>query len=253
MNPSVRNVLKRVRGEGYRLINPLKARYCCPVCDYTGPFMSAKDPTGERKDAICPSCSCAERHRLQWLVLEALPERAQFKSMHVLHCAPEGAVEKRLRRIFGKYSSADLLDPNVDHKVDLRNIPFEDSSFDVVFASHVLEHIPEDVLAIKEIRRILRPNGFAILPVPVVNQTTIEYDTPNPAEWGHVRAPGLDYFDRMKPFFSRVRTYVSSEFDEKYQPFLYEDRSQWPSRDFPHRQSTPGLRHDEIVPIGYAN
>ncbi len=253
MDPKLKNMLKRVRGEGYKLINPLKPKYHCPVCEYDGPFMTAKDPTGDRKDAICPGCSCAERHRLQWLVLEALPERANFKNMHILHCAPEAAMAKRLKALFGKYNSADLLDPTVDYKVDLRKIPFEDATFDVVFASHVLEHIPEDIQAIKEIRRILKPNGIAILPVPVVNQTTIDYTEPNLAEWGHVRAPGLDYFDRYEPFFSRVRTYTSSEFDEKFQPFLYEDRSHWPNDAFPKRQPSDLPRHDEIVPIGYAN
>jgi hypothetical protein len=49
-----------------------------------------------------------------------------------------------------------------------------------VFASHVLEHIPDDGLAIREIRRILVPDGIAILPVPLVSLKTIEYAEPNP-------------------------------------------------------------------------
>ncbi len=215
--------------------------------------MTAKDPTGNRLDAICPSCSSAERHRLQWLVLDTLPERSRFSEMHILHCAPEAAMQKRLKRLFGKYSSADLLDPSVDFRLDLRKIPFPKESFDVIFASHVLEHIPEDGLAIKEIRRVLRPNGLAILPVPVVNQTTIDYSEPNQKEWDHVRAPGLDYFDRYKSHFARVQTYTSQDFEERYQPFLYEDRSQWPNSTYPNRQRSSGNRHNDFVPIAYVD
>jgi SAM-dependent methyltransferase len=235
------------------MTNKRKPHYDCPVCAYAGPFVDADDPPGLRIDAMCPACSSLERHRLQWLTLEALPERPRFSGLHVLHVAPEAALQRRIRSIFGRYSSADLCDPNVDYRVDLRGLPFDAASFDVVFASHVLEHIKEDAVALAEIRRILRPGGFAVLPVPVVNLTTVEYPEPNPHEWGHVRAPGLDYFDRYGRHFSRVRRYLSSDFDPRFQPFLYEDRSAWPPPGCPLRQRSGGTRHQEVVPVAYAN
>lgn len=93
----------------------------------------------------------------------------------------------------------------VDHNVDLQELPFEDQTYDFVFASHVLEHIPNDEKAISEIRRILKPNGIAILPVPLVAEKTIEYSEPNPNETYHVRAPGFDYFDRYDRYFLKNR------------------------------------------------
>jgi SAM-dependent methyltransferase len=186
-------------------------------------------------------------------VLEALPERPLFSQMHVLHCAPEAPMRRRFSAIFGRYSSADLHDPDTDYQVDLRDLPFDSGSFDVVFASHVLEHIKEDDIALAEIHRVLRPRGFAVLPVPVVNVTTVEYAEPNPNEWGHVRAPGLDYFDRYERHFRRVRRYVSAEFDARFQPFLYEDRTVWPTPRYPLRQRSDGTRHNEVVPVAYVS
>jgi len=253
MDPRWKDPLIKARGAVFRLLHPEKPRYDCPVCHYSGPFMDANDQTGFRVDAKCPSCSSLERHRLQWLALEALPERHRFSAMHILHFAPEPAMKRRLQAIFGQYHSADLLDPCVDYRVDLRMLPFRAASFDVVFASHVLEHIKEDDLALIEIRRILRPGGFAVLPVPVVNATTVEYAEPNPHEWGHVRAPGLDYFDRYLRHFSRVRKYLSSEFDPIHQPFVFEDRTRWPTPEYPFRQTSTGIKHEDVVPVGYVS
>jgi len=103
------------------------------------------------------------------------------------------------------------------------------------------------------IRRVLRRRGFAVLPVPVVNVTTVEYAEPNPNEWGHVRAPGLDDFDRYERHFRRVRRYVSAEFDARFQPFLYEDRTLWPTPRYPLRQRSVGTRHNEVVPVAYVS
>ena len=39
--------------------------------------------------------------------------------------------------MFRKYETADISGKNVDHRVDMCNLPFTDGSFDVVIASHV--------------------------------------------------------------------------------------------------------------------
>jgi ubiquinone/menaquinone biosynthesis C-methylase UbiE len=133
----------------------------------------------------------------------------------------------------------------------LKNLPFSDSTYDLVFASHVLEHIPNDKKAIQEIRRILKPDGIAILPVPLVAESTIEYPEPNPHETYHVRAPGVDYFDRYTLYFSRIEKYTSDSLPEKYQLFIYEDRSRWPTVQCPLRPAMEGDRHIDIVPVCY--
>lgn len=47
-------------------------------------------------------------------------------------------------------------------QADVSVLPFADASFDIVLAAHVLEHLPEPVTALAEMRRVLRPGGWAI-------------------------------------------------------------------------------------------
>jgi SAM-dependent methyltransferase len=46
--------------------------------------------------------------------------------------------------------------------VDAQALPFADDSFDVVVANHMLYHVPEPVLAVVELARVLRPGGVAL-------------------------------------------------------------------------------------------
>ena len=169
----------------------------------------------------------------------------------MLHVAPEKFFRQMFSERFDRYETADLFMEGVDHKVDIRTLPFEDATYDVVFASHVLEHIREDRMAISEIRRVLRPNGFAVLPVPIVCEKSIEYPDANPYEAGHVRAPGRDYFERYNEFFGRVEVWSSDSVAQKYQPFIYEDRACWPTAECPLRPPMQGRKHSDFVPICY--
>lgn len=135
--------------------------------------------------------------------------------------------------------------------VDLQALPFADGAYDFVYASHVLEHIPDDTRALAEIRRILSPNGIAILPVPIVADRTIEYPEPNPHESDHVRAPGLDYFERYRKHFAKVECIRSSQIPRRYQPYVYEDRTGWPNGLSPLRPAMTGKRHEDVVPVCY--
>ncbi len=82
------------------------------------------------------------------------------------------------------------------------------ASYDVAIAHHVLEHIDDDRAAMREIFRILRPGGFAILTVPI--NATREHTYENPAITDpvlralHFSAPdhrryyGLDFETRLQ-------------------------------------------------------
>jgi len=167
----------------------------------------------------------------------------------VLHIAPEPFISGHLKSISASYLSADLYNENADRREDATNMSFPDGSFDLVYCSHVLEHIKDDRAAIAEIRRVLSPQGIAILPVPILADITVEYSAANPHEAGHVRAPGFDYFDRFRKVFQTVDMWSSADFDPLYQLFLYEDRSHWPTPTMPHRPPSIGLKHLEYVPI----
>ena len=229
-----------------------KQRFECPVCGYIGPLMDVSPPTGLRRHAKCPYCGAFERHRLQYLAVKDVLQRRDPSRMRMLHFAPEPCFRALFRGRFGGYETVDLAMEDVDCNVDMRNLPFRDASYDVVMASAVLDYIPDDDRAITEIRRVLKPGGMAILPVSLASPATIEYSEPNPYESGHVRSCGMDYFERYEPHFREVGRISSDSFPDKYQLFVYEDRTRWPNTTSPLRPSMPGEKHLDVVPVCYA-
>lgn len=241
-----------VRAPLFQLSHLGQERFECPICRYRGPFQDSRRAAGTRRHAQCPGCKAFERHRLQFLVLNGIFDRGAVSDLRVLHFAPEPFFRNYFSARFPRYETADLQMEGVDHRVDLQALPFDDASYDFVFASHVLEHVPDDESAIAEIRRVLRPGGIAVLPVPLVAQRTIEYPQANPNEDYHVRAPGPDYFERYARHFSRVEQIGSEMVPEIHQTYIYEDRSGWPTPELPWRQAMPGERHRDIVPVCHA-
>ena len=110
------------------------------------------------------------------------------------------------------YLTADLMEPHVMEKMDVCDIRHPDGTFDAIYCSHVLEHVPDDRKAMREFFRTLKPGGWAVLNVPVtVDETVEDPDETDPAErlrrFGqddHVRRYGPDYADRLKEAGFRV-------------------------------------------------
>lgn len=246
--------------------DPFRARHVCPVCGYKGPFRDADfhiwSYGASQTDAECPSCGSFERHRLQRLVFEKLAASMDFSTKSLLHVAPEECNQGYLRRTFGRYVTSDLhaddyvaasgqLTGHLDVQLDLIKMDLPDASHDVVLATHVLEHIEDDRAALSEIRRILRPGGFAVLPVPINAVKTIEYGEANGREFGHVRACGPDYFDRYREVFKRVEVYTSSDFPAEHQLYIVQDRTKWPPAGSPKLAPIPGEKHLDYAPVCY--
>jgi SAM-dependent methyltransferase len=226
-----------------------RTHYTCPICGYEGPFASDIALTGRRPNAQCPNCWCSERHRTQSQVMDRLGEKYDFSQMSILHIAPESFLQDRFRSRFGRYVAGDLtLKYGAEIEVDLTDTDLPDESFDVIYASHVFEHIPDDLAAGRTVHRLLTPDGFAVLPVPIVCESTIEFPHVVDTEYGHVRAPGPDYFDRFSDLFD-IETFTSEDLDDHYQVWVYENRSRYPTKWAPYRTPSPGKRHVDIVPV----
>ncbi len=120
-----------------------------------------------RDDAMCLVCESMERHRLYWLyysLRSAIPDGG----VSMLHFAPEMGLEERLSRIGGlRRVTADLFSSFVDLRTDLMFLPFRDASSDVIHCSHVLEHVADDHQGLRELRRVLRDDGWALIQVPI--------------------------------------------------------------------------------------
>ena len=234
----------------FRVLHRSDPQFECPICSYEGPFFAVYSFAGNRSHAECPSCGSLERHRLQFLVIQRLISEcgSARDKLRVLHFAPEKCFSPLFAGV-SQYDTADLFAPGVKFRCDIRRMQFADASYDFFLASHVLEHVQEDMQAIAEIRRILRANGIAVLPVPIVCDKTIEYGAPNRNEGDHVRAPGVDYFDRYRSHFTSVEVFTSDLFPRKHQVYVYEDRSIWPTPECPYRRPMSGEKHLDFVPV----
>lgn len=174
----------------------------CPVC---GKHFRKFLPYGygdAMDNRLCPNCLSLERHRLLWLYLK---EKTGFftDNLKVLHFAPEQPFLKRFRALKNlNYTTADLDSPIADLHLDVTDIQLPDNQYDVVICNHVLEHVSDAGKAFSEIKRILKPGGWAILMVPI-NPDVDTWEDPtitdpeerkrNFGQYDHVRQFGRDY------------------------------------------------------------
>ena len=156
----------------------------------------------------CPVCASMKWQRLGWMFLEKRTNLFDGMPKKMLHIAPEVSFEPRLKRVANlDYLTGDLFDPNVMVKMDVTDIPFNDNSFDIIFCSHVMEHIPNDRTALKEFFRVLNFGGWAVFMVPIRMHKLTDEDlkVTNPKErekrfgqQDHVRFYGRDFKDRLQ-------------------------------------------------------
>ena len=161
-----------------------------------------------RENVFCPYCHSSDRERLVYLYL--LNKTDLFsKKYKLLHIAPEQNLQKKILSHSNiNYISADLDSPLAMIKMDVTNIGFADNTFDVIICNHVLEHIINDQKAIAEFYRVLKPNGWAILQVPIsmsLKKTYEDYSVNLPkqkektfGQRDHVRIYAKDYINRLE-------------------------------------------------------
>jgi hypothetical protein len=150
----------------------------CPICGFEGPAFEPGGPR-MRAGAMCPRCGSLERQRLAWLFMTTetdLLSRTAAKRM--LHVSPDPSLEQRIAQEpqIGQLT-ADLEPAHVMVAMDITNIQFPDGSFEIVYCSHVLEHVADDRRAISELHRVLAPGGWAIMQVPLWDGATDEDPT----------------------------------------------------------------------------
>jgi hypothetical protein len=192
----------------------------CPICNRIGYF----EPFGlwPRQKAKCPYCNSLERHRLLWLFLQKRTDIFNIKEQKILHVAAEPCFEKPFRKIHGKnYLTADLKNPNAMVKMDITDIQYPNESFDIIICNHVLEHIVDDIKAMKEFYRVLKSGGWAILLVPIIETEKTYEDNSITTESGrmkafgqkdHVRKYWNDYVNRLRSVGFNVSIICPNEF-----------------------------------------
>lgn len=122
------------------------------------------------QEYLCPLCQASDRERLYALYLDRyLRAFCVDRPLRVLDIAPAAALRCKLSadpRV--RYRCTDLFMPNVDDRADITCMDnYQDGQFDFILCSHVLEHVPDDRAALRELFRVLAPSGQAILMVPI--------------------------------------------------------------------------------------
>jgi len=215
--------------------------YQCPICGYKSkdlypiginvPILEEKQVVGAGlRNGGCYKCNSSDRERLIYTYLvNKIGLLNQPKNIRILHLAPE----KNLSRIlnnhgFKNYVCGDLFTegytyPEYVQNMNVLNIPLENNYFDLIICNHLLEHVPNDIDAMKELFRVLKHNGKAILQVPISKnskKTFEDFSVTDPkdreivfGQFDHLRIYGQDYIDRLTSVgFIVERTNISQEF-----------------------------------------
>lgn len=176
----------------------------CPICES---YSSGFAPRRNRRNVECTNCGSRPRHRRDWLYIRQHTNLLDGTPKNLLHVAPEEGLEKRFQQAPNiDYLSADLDPERAMVAMDITDIQYPDDTFDVIYCSHVLEHVPDDRRAMRELYRVLKPGGWAIINAPISRKTTLEDPSITSPEqrarvfgqWNHVRRYGEDYTDRLR-------------------------------------------------------
>lgn len=219
--------------------------YTCPFCGFNSrtlapvghdiPVLIEKQVIGAgKRNTGCYKCGSRDRERLIYTYLKYKMKifNNVNKQLKILHLAPEKNLSKSLLNFgFNDYICGDLFTegysyPEYVKNINILNIPYTANTFDLIICNHVLEHIPNDKDAMKELFRVLKDEGTAILQVPISKNTYKTFEDflvtdPNQREivfgqFDHVRIYGQDYSERLSSVGFQVERF---NFDGDYHKY----------------------------------
>lgn len=192
----------RLERTAHRRLMAVGDRVECPICLWSGlSFAASRKP--RKANRLCPECGSSERDRALhlWLGGQQLRQDAML-----VEVAPIGLVEPLAETLGYAYTSVDLHSARAEVRGNLLALPFADRSIDMIVCFHVMEHVYEDREASKEMARVLRDDGTAVLSVPwnpEAAETEEDIDAPPEerlrrfGQIDHVRMYGRDVTDRL--------------------------------------------------------
>lgn len=148
----------------------------------------------------CETCQSLERHRAIRSFFESIHDGRLFAGLSVLQFSADPAVKPEWFRHyeFSVYDGHNTL--------DLQNIDRESGSYDLVICNHVLEHVPSDGDALRELSRIVKKDGivFLTVPDPARRSVTVDWGYPDESRHGHFREYGSDIDLRFESHISSM-------------------------------------------------
>jgi SAM-dependent methyltransferase len=191
-----------IKGRFYNAITRLLPgkKVKCNICNWEGRrFFAIAGASYIRYNAICPACGSAERNRalIKYMNKRGSLDRSGLKCLEI---GPFRGSRAYFEARSCDYISIDNDSEFATRKMDVTRLEFPENSLDLIICSHVLEHVVDDIQAMREIYRALRNEGTCNIMVPFNRSktATIEYEKPNPQDPLHVRHYGMDIVERMK-------------------------------------------------------
>ncbi|WP_366182792.1 methyltransferase domain-containing protein [Flavobacterium ovatum] len=135
--------------------------YQCNVCSKK----LRKFITLSNNESLCPNCGSVKRNRRLWSLLKT---EFLFPQASILDFSPSRCLYRKLKKTANiNYYSTDLSgDFIADHQFDITNLEIANNTLDLVICYHILEHINNDIRAIKELIRVMKPGAKALIQTP---------------------------------------------------------------------------------------
>ncbi|MEM9261036.1 MAG: class I SAM-dependent methyltransferase, partial [Bacteroidota bacterium] len=116
-------------------------------------------------DTLCPRCGSLPRSRRLWHILS---QELDITNLRVLHFSPPKVLADLLRKgEAAEYLTTDFAGEfTADRHYDITAINEPEERFDLIVCYHVLEHIPDDRAAMRELLRVLKPGGLCLIQTP---------------------------------------------------------------------------------------
>lgn len=205
----------------YRILHYGRKHYCNVCCAHVREwievglnnqvFNSHNMVGAGRRKLGCPVCHSTDRDRLMLdFIQDHFKSHPRSKDFSLLHIAPESYLIAILEGAVKNYFRGDAFAPgyaydrSTTEAMDIQQLRFEDCTLDWIMANHVLEHVADDQKAMREIFRVLKRGGLAVLQVPIaldlkqtVEANGIEDIASVTGQFDHVRLYGVDYFERL--------------------------------------------------------
>ncbi len=204
----------------------LPVKVTCPCCGWQGrQFHDYHEIGWAIRNVACPQCDSLPRHRYLsfWLTQEF---KLENKSGVALVFAPEKALASFWTRApnLRVYKFDRETTRGVDTLADIKHLPVESNSIDLIWCHHVLEHVDDDHAGIRELHRVLRPrSGELIVSVPMSSAAvTDEYGFSDPMDFGHWRIYGEDFEARLTASGLTVQAVNFSLPDDDYRRYGFE-------------------------------
>ena len=161
---------------------------------------------GFGENIICPNCMSTARERL---VVAMLKKYFDVGNKKVLLLSPEKKVFNFLK------TKSDIITGDLNpgfyrhidskiSKIDLLSLPFADAIFDIFIGNHILEHIPDDRTAMREVYRVLKYGGKVVMQVP------FSESLPNTIEQSGINSPSIQ--SKLFGQSDHVRIYALSDY-----------------------------------------